>query len=70
MCYHASTSGWSRQLEVNSDETMTQGLKDAAKISLQFAANVNAGVITLTGSIKRSNLQTLLWWAWIRLSLK
>ena len=47
-------------VEVNSDATMMQGVKDATKDFPTVTANVNAGVITLTGSIKRSNLQTLM----------
>lgn len=47
-------------LEVNSDETMMQGVKDATKDFPTVTANVNNGVITLTGSIKRSNLQNLM----------
>ncbi len=47
-------------VEVNSDATMMEGVKDATKDFPTVTANVNAGVITLTGSIKRSNLQTLM----------
>ena len=47
-------------VEVNSDATLTQGVKDATKDFPTVAANVNNGVITLTGSIKRSDLQNLM----------
>ncbi len=47
-------------VEVNSDATMMQGVKDATKDFPTVTANVNDGVITLTGSVKRSNLQTLM----------
>lgn len=47
-------------VEVNSDATMMQGVKDATKDFPTVTANVNAGVITLTGSIKRSDLQNLM----------
>ncbi len=45
---------------VNSDTILTQGVKDATKDFPTVTANVNDGVITLTGSIKRSDLQKLM----------
>lgn len=45
---------------VNSDATLTQGVTDATKDFPTVIANVNDGVITLTGSIKRSDLKNLM----------
>lgn len=47
-------------VQVNTDPTLMQGVKDATKDFPTVTANVNDGVITLTGSIERSNLQTLM----------
>ncbi len=47
-------------VDVNSDATLTQGVKDATKDFPTVTANVADGVITLTGTIKRSNLQNLM----------
>lgn len=47
-------------VDMNSDATLTQGVKDATKDFPTVTANVADGVITLTGSIKRSNLQNLM----------
>ncbi len=47
-------------VQINSDTTLVQGVKDATKDFPTVTANVNDGVITLTGSIKRSSLQTLM----------
>ena len=47
-------------VEINSDTTLTQGVKDATKDFPTVTATINNGVITLTGSIKRSDLQTLM----------
>lgn len=45
---------------VSADSTMMNGVKDATKDFPTVNANVNDGVITLTGSIKRDNLKTLM----------
>lgn len=47
-------------VQINSDSTLMQGVKDATKDFSTVTANVNAGVISLTGSIKRSDLQNLM----------
>lgn len=47
-------------VQINSDNTLTQGVKDATKDFPTVTANVNDGVIVLTGSIKRSDLQNLM----------
>lgn len=47
-------------VQINNDKTLAQGVKDATKDFPTVTANVNDGVITLTGSIKRSSLQTLI----------
>ena len=47
-------------VEVNSDTTLVQGVKDATKDFPTVNASVNDGVVTLTGSIKRSDLKTLM----------
>lgn len=47
-------------VQINSDTTLMLGVKDATKDFPTVTANVNDGVITLTGSIKRSSLQTLM----------
>ncbi|MEP6583516.1 MAG: BON domain-containing protein [Ginsengibacter sp.] len=47
-------------VEMNTDNTLMQGVKDATKDFPSVTANVNDGVITLTGNIKRSSLQTLM----------
>lgn len=47
-------------VEVNSDATLTEGVKDATKDFPTVTTNVNNGVITLTGSIKRSDLPNLM----------
>lgn len=47
-------------VEINADTTLVQSVKDATKDFPTVTASVNDGVITLTGSIKRSNLQTLM----------
>ncbi len=46
-------------VEVSTDNALMQGVKDATKDFPTVTANVNDGVITLTGSIERSALQTL-----------
>lgn len=45
---------------VNSDSTLTQGVTDATKDFPTVKASVNNGEITLTGSIKRADLQKLM----------
>ena len=45
---------------INSDSTLVQSVKDATKDFPTVNASVNDGVITLTGNIKRSSLQTLM----------
>lgn len=45
---------------VNPDSALTQGVTDATKDFPTVKASVNNGQITLTGSIKRSNLKTLM----------
>ncbi|MDQ6761863.1 MAG: BON domain-containing protein [Bacteroidota bacterium] len=45
---------------VNNDSALTQGVKDATKDFPTVTASVNDGVITLTGSIKRSDLKNLM----------
>ncbi len=47
-------------VQINNDGTLTQGVKDATKDFPTVNANVNDGVIVLTGSIKRSDLQNLM----------
>ncbi len=47
-------------IEVSTDTTLMEGVKDATKDFPTVTANVNDGVITLTGSIERSALQTLI----------
>ncbi len=47
-------------VQVNNDNTLINGVKDATKDFPTVNANVNDGIITLTGSIKRSNLQSLM----------
>ncbi|MEO6221277.1 MAG: BON domain-containing protein [Ginsengibacter sp.] len=47
-------------VETNSDATLTQGVKDATKDFPTVNTSVNDGVITLTGNIKRSDLQKLI----------
>ncbi len=47
-------------VQINGDDTLMQGVKDATKDFPTVTANVADGVITLTGSIKRSSLQTLM----------
>jgi hyperosmotically inducible periplasmic protein len=45
---------------VSSDSALSQGVADATKDFPTVKAAVNNGVITLTGSIKRSDLKTLM----------
>lgn len=45
---------------VNPDSTLTQGVTDATKDYPTVNASVNNGEITLTGSIKRADLQKLM----------
>ncbi|MEO8108662.1 MAG: BON domain-containing protein [Ginsengibacter sp.] len=47
-------------VQINSDSTLSRGVKDATKDFPTVTANVNNGVIALTGSIKRSDLQNLM----------
>ncbi len=47
-------------VQVNSDDTLRQGVMDATKDHPGVTASVNDGVITLTGSISRNNLATLM----------
>ncbi|MDQ2718638.1 MAG: BON domain-containing protein [Bacteroidota bacterium] len=42
------------------DDTLTQGVKDATKDFPTVTAAVNSGEITLTGNIKRADLQRLM----------
>lgn len=45
---------------VNADSTLMQGVTDATKDFPSVKAEINNGVVTLTGSIKRDNLKTLM----------
>ncbi len=45
---------------VNEDSNLMQGVTDATKDFPTVKADVNNGVVTLTGSIKRDNLKTLM----------
>ena len=45
---------------INPDSALTQGVTDATKDFPTVKATVNNGQITLTGSIKRSDLKTLM----------
>ena len=45
---------------VSADNALTQGVTDATKDFPTVTATVNNGEITLTGSIKRSDLKTLM----------
>lgn len=47
-------------MNVNPDSTLTQGVTDATKDFPTVNASVNNGEITLTGSIKRAELQKLM----------
>ncbi len=47
-------------VEVNSDDALTTGVKDATKDYPGVKADVNNGEITLTGEIKRSKLPDLM----------
>lgn len=47
-------------VQINADSTLIQGVKDATKDFPGVTANVNDGVIVLTGDIKRSDLQSLM----------
>ncbi len=47
-------------VQINTDDALTQGVKDATKDFATVTANVNDGVVTLTGSIKRSDLKNLM----------
>jgi hyperosmotically inducible periplasmic protein len=47
-------------VQINTDSTLTQGVTDATKDFPTVTATVNNGEITLTGSIKRSDLPTLM----------
>lgn len=47
-------------VEVNNDTALSKGVMDAIKDFPTVTATVNDGEITLTGSIKRSDLQTLM----------
>ena len=47
-------------VEINSDSTLTHSVTDATKDFPTVTATVNNGEITLTGSIKRSDLPTLM----------
>ncbi len=45
---------------INADSSLINGVTDATKDFPTVKADVNDGVITLTGSIKRDNLKTLM----------
>ncbi|HWH62469.1 MAG TPA: BON domain-containing protein [Ginsengibacter sp.] len=45
---------------INPDATLIQGVTDATKDFPDVKADVNNGVVTLTGTIKRSDLKTLM----------
>ncbi len=47
-------------VQINPDEALVQGVKDATKDFPTVTANVNDGVITLTGDVKRSDLKNLM----------
>jgi osmotically-inducible protein OsmY len=47
-------------VEIASDDTLTTGVKDATKDFPGVKADVTDGVVTLTGEIERSRLQTLM----------
>ncbi|HEX8459777.1 MAG TPA: BON domain-containing protein [Segetibacter sp.] len=47
-------------VEIASDDALTTGVKDATKDFPGVKADVNDGVVTLTGSVERSRLQTLM----------
>jgi osmotically-inducible protein OsmY len=47
-------------VEINADSTLNRGVADAIKDFPTVTATVSNGEITLTGSIKRSNLPTLM----------
>ncbi len=47
-------------VQVNADDALVQGVKDATKDFPTVTANVNDGVVTLTGNIKRSDLKNLM----------
>ncbi len=47
-------------VEINADDALMTGVKDATKDFPQVKAEVKDGVITLTGSIKRASLPTLM----------
>ncbi|MEO6638495.1 MAG: BON domain-containing protein [Ginsengibacter sp.] len=56
----APASADAAPVQINDDSTLTQGVKDATKDFPSVTANVNNGVITLNGDIKRSDLKTLM----------
>lgn len=47
-------------VQVSTDDALTTGVRDATKDHPTVTASVNAGVVTLTGDIKRDQLQKLI----------
>jgi hypothetical protein len=47
-------------VEINADETLRNSVRDAIKDHPGVTADVNEGVITVTGEIKRADLPTLM----------
>jgi osmotically-inducible protein OsmY len=47
-------------VQISTDEALTNGVKDATKDFPGVTASVNNGEVTLTGSIKRDRLPTLM----------
>lgn len=47
-------------VQVSTDDALTTGVRDATKDHPTVTASVNAGVVTLTGEIKRDQLQKLI----------